>query len=419
MKNRDELISLLTELHNDKIKECMAIYTTELINSGKMTTYDIQQIITGDNLSNANDSILVWLYSALSSSFELPPLSHFFMQEEIYEANAFVITKNQCSFPIRFKILARLRENSFLICQTLQEMMALKQGGIIRWKENMQRESVITKIGDSFISHIAYDDDRAREIGKSMSEGDFYPNALRWHIVSTDCDFKVLGNEIIVNSGYVAEIDGQHRDKGSEYALSDNPNIDLVMPIIITIGSPAVAQHIINQDEKRAPIDQDVVMSYKNSPGNNIVDLLITNSKLDECYKICSTEQALAAGNGFILKSDFGKYIDQYFFNNKKVSKIRIEETTEHLAKVMNHIADNEEIREQFIEFRQLKKTSWLVDKAAIQVFVYIASALQDVDSMVSVLKTIISKIDFNKSSNKHFNINYVDKIIKEVKHNV
>lgn len=83
-----------------------------------------------------------------------------------------------------------------------------------------------------------------------------------------------------MKSGYIAEIDGQHRDKGSEYALMNNPNIIMTMPIVLTIGSRATAQRIINQDEERAPINKSVVAQYKYTMGNNVLKRLLAAASL-------------------------------------------------------------------------------------------------------------------------------------------
>lgn len=95
--------------------------------------------------------------------------------------------------PIAFPILARLTDNdNYLTALSIQDIANLKSVGIIQWKEGMQRETVITKLSDNdFISHIKYDDNRARAIGKSMSDGTFFPNSLRWHIVADESDYEV------------------------------------------------------------------------------------------------------------------------------------------------------------------------------------------------------------------------------------
>ena len=413
MKNRGEVVKILLNtymLH----PECLDIYITELVNNGKFTMFEIQEFLMGNNLDNCNTFVLVNLYEPLAAHYGLPEPSQFFNREEIIEAHSIYTEKTQNQLPIKFKILAKLREDSYLICQSVKEIMALKEGGLIRWKDNMQRESVITRIGDGFVSHIKFDIDRAKEIGKSMAEGNFFPNALRWHIVTSDCDYSIVGDTFVLKDGYIAEIDGQHRNKGSEYALAENPNIDLNMPVILTVGTPAVAQSIINQDEQRAPIEKSVVDSYRITSGNNVVKEILGSGELDECYKFCDTTQAISSGIGFIVKSELAAAIDKYYFGGKKESKNSELKTAKWLIGFFNELADI--LQDDFVNYRNAKAAN-TTKSAIFPGYIYISKALKDIPDWENKLAKVISEI---KSDNKLkaetiASAKYLDPIIKEV----
>lgn len=399
MKNKEELINILKRIYSARFDDCFAIYINELVNSGKMTVSNLQLLMTSfDILSEAETSTLVLLLKPLEKhkTFKLPELETFFTRNEIYNAEL-VWADNLKGFPVELPIYAKLTDkDNYLTCLTIQQIARMKEAGIIQWKENMQRESVIVKLSETdFVSHIKYDDKRARAIGESISENQFYPNALRWHILSGACEYEVTKNSIILKSGYIAEIDGQHRDKGSEYALRENPDIIMSMPIILTIGSPFVAQQIISQDEKRAPIDKDVVAIYKQTSGNSILNLLIGSNKIDPVYKFCDTIQGIQTGSGFVLKSTVSEAIDRYYCKSK-LSRVAETQIAEWLVDFFNVLADI-----MFDDFSNYKKSRKQNCKTAFQVFegyILISSVLyynHRKDDWVQILSDILDKVDF------------------------
>lgn len=410
MKNRPELKTVLMGIWATQRNQCMEIYINT-INEGKITNVDLQNLMNKPELlRSVSDIVLAWLYEPLLQSFDrLKPLDYYFTKEEIIEAHGTVSGRKKANFPIRFPILAKLRSNSYLSCLSIQEILSLKESGVIKWKDKMQRETVITKVGDSLVSHIKYDDDRAREIGKCMLDGDFYPNAFRWHILPIDCEYNVTNDSIILKSGYIAEIDGQHRDKGSEYALAQNPDIEMNIPIVFTIGNMSMAQAIINQDEKRAPIDENVVESYKQTSGNRIVKSVIASEDLDPVYKFADTKQGLKAGSGFVLISEFGKSVEKYYCQ-QKLSRLAENSVSDWLVCFLNNLSDI--LQNEFSNYRELQnQKSPIISDKMFDTYIYISSLVRDDPTRI---RPIIKAIDFSLPLKQVASHEYIDQIMKE-----
>lgn len=392
VSKRNEAISILKRLFLTKLDICQDIYSGELVNNGKMTWGELGLLMSNpDSLDNISDIVLCWLYEGVSkhaAALKIPDVTQFFSASEIAEANSAYIKRSCTELPVKFPILCRLTDNdNYLTAMSVQNIANLKAAGLIQWKEGMQRETVITKLSDNdFISHIKYDDARARAIGKNMIDGTFYPNSLRWHIVSNECDYEIKDDCVILKSGYIAEIDGQHRDKGSEYALIDNPNIIMTMPIVLTIGSRTMAQNIINQDEKRAPINKSVVSQYKNTFGNSIVKKLIGSDELDNVYKFCDTLQGIQVGQGFILKSDLAKSIDKYYSARTAKEQNQI---TEWLIEFFNELASVN--YDGFTNYRKSPSAK----NSVFPTYVYLSSKLKDLPQWEKKLAEIFPKLDF------------------------
>lgn len=412
MKNRSELITALRSMWMTKQPQCLEIYIN-VVNEGRITNTDIQNLFNNaELLNNASDVVLLWLYEPLVTAFtKLKPLDYFFTKEEIIEAHESTSVRKQTKFPIRFPILSKLRSNSYLSCLSIQQILSLKEAGVIRWKDKMQRETVYTKIGDTLVSHIKYDDKRAREIGQKMIAGDFYPNSFRWHIVSADCEYDITDDTIILKDGYIAEIDGQHRDKGSEYALTQNPDIEMSVPIIFTIGNSSLAQAIINQDEQRAPIDKHVVESYKQTATNRIVKWITASDELDPVYKFGDTEQSIKIGGGFVLVSTLADAIDKYY-NTTKMSYNTQKYTAHKITCFLNELADI--FQEEFTNYRQLQiSKSTIISDQMIDTYVYIISVVQDDNEPYKKFRSVITSIDFNLPLKQISSHEYIDQLIK------
>lgn len=415
MKNRDKLIGILKKLFVVKQRECQDIYAAEIVNEGKMTWNELRYVLSNpEQLDNISDVILCWLYCPLAEHevFGLAPAAAYFTPIEIQNAGTEFSKKSKAVLPVKLPILSKLTDDdNYLTVLTIQEIANLRSNGLIKWKEGMQREAVITKLSENdFVSHIKYDDNRAREIGKAMSDGVFSPNALRWHILSGECDYNITEKSIILKSGYFAEIDGQHRDKGSEYALIENPDIIMTMPIIVTIGSRQKAQQIIDQDEKRAPINKHMVMQYKNTVGNSIFKLMM-GKQIDPVLKFCDTEQGIKVGQGFILKSQIADSIDKYY-SAKSVREQ--EKSAEWLVDFLNELAEIN--YSEFENFRQLRNKISSARSEAFIYYIYISKLLKDRAEWRNELKEIISKLQFSDCNNyKMKPEQFIDPIVKEM----
>ena len=325
----------------------MSYYINEYVNTGLMLQLDVSRIVASRDLRKYKDDIvtLVRMYSPLSGKtvkinsgvVKLPDKYEFFTTEEVASA-AFLTTAMQNALPVELKVLAELRPNNFITVLSIREIMALKTAGLIQWKSEMQREQVTDgMVNGKLISHIRFDPERSKEIGESIAAKTFYPNALRWHVIASDCvcGFEDDGKTFILRSGYFAEIDGQHRNKAIEYAITANPSVELNFPIIVSIGNVKTAQFIINQDEKRAPISKERVASYSNTFGRAVVDMIIAMDELNEDANFMSNPVEDIDS----IKSLLISLINEYY-TSKTPSNIAVKRTARWITDFVNYEYD-------------------------------------------------------------------------------
>ena len=191
-----------------------------------------------------------------------------------------------------------------------------------------------------------------------------------------------------------------------------NPDIELNIPIVFTIGTSSIAQAIINQDEQRAPIDKDVVSMYKQTSGNRIVKKLTSFEDLDPVYKFGDTEQSIKVGSGFVLISALGKSVDKHFCKNK-LSRLQESTIAIWLMNYLNTLADI--LQEEFSNYRQLQnQKSAIISEQMFDMYIYIGSKLYHQENYGDEFGRIIQSIDFSLPL-KQITYQYIDKIIEGV----
>jgi hypothetical protein len=429
MRNLDskkEVINIINNILIAENKKIYPVFQSELIETGKMTNGEIQQIIgLVTDLNDVRTEILIWLYSSiLKYHNDIPPLDHFFEQEEIKQAEIFQIKRIESQFPLRLKILDKLDpyHEDYLISLSIKQINSLQENGIFKLNVEMQRESEITTYNGQLISHISYDDDRSREIGDDMASYNYRSDTIRLIlIIDGEEKYNIKDNDVIIRTGNIALIDGNHRVKGLEYGLLKNEDIELKLPVIFTIGTVQDGQIIINQSEKRQPLNKEFLKTYDNAPETNIVKKLKLSDELDKVYKFCKTPQEISKNAGFVIEGILIDYIKKYY-NTKNISKKQQDVIRDWLIGFFNTIADFFNI--DFNNFQNTKKIKWNVSPYCFAGYIQLSSYLQNKENWENLLIEFLSKINFNldnkpwKEGVSHPDKN-IDKFFKEMIINV
>jgi len=399
MIEEQRLKEILKNLIKKNSKEFLILLKTELVDTGKMQFNVIASICNLSlPLDELNTNVLVWIYESVYKVYKLPYPETFFTKQEIRDADLFLVKRFQSTYPLKFKILDTLAYgDQYLITQSVQEIQSLREGGVIQWDKNMQRENVVYQIGNQLIASIKYNDNRAREIGDSIANGDFYANSLRWHLVLNGKEkYYIKDDYLIIESGTIAEVDGQHRNRGAEYGLIQNPNVFLKFPILFTIGNVENGQKIIYQEEKRSPLVKSHVDSYKQTVANLITKDVMYDSGLDPVYKFCKTEQAINAGAGWVLESVFIESIERvYKLKNISLSVKKRKEISSWLIIFLNELADH--FYEDFSSPHR-NKNKWNTSINVWRGFIFISSKLYQLPNWEELLSKILKNIDFKNT---------------------
>ena len=397
VKNRDKLIEILQNIISRGDNGIYDVLLKNVIQTGKMTSQEVSSILSlQKDLNNLDTRVLIWFYQALSEYKQMPDIDNFFFENEINEASLFIVRHRNDTFPLRFKILNKLSaKDEYLLCLSIKEIIALNHG-IIQLIPDMQRESVVIKFNNKLLSHIKFSDERAREIGRCVSNGTYWSNMIRWHLMLDGSeDYIIDDNYITINHGLIANIDRQYRNAGFEYSLAENADIEMMVPVVFTIGTIRDAQAIINQEEKREPIATTHVKTFANTTSNQIVKAIKSNADIRETYKFITTIEQYESNYGFVLESLLADAIDEFYHVN--ADKSLTLKQKRHLENwLIDFLIDLDDcLHSQFLNFSTVKQ--WCVHPYAFYGYIYLSSILQDDSTYENKLRSIISKIDFAK----------------------
>ena len=399
---RQEIITILeTIIKSSDNKKLYPVFQSELmdVTNPKMTNREIQSILSlHTKLESVSMEVLVWIYTAIQKyRNDIPKVEELFEEQEIKQAKVFQIKRTQMQFPLHFKILDKLvPHEDYLLSLSIKTLNSMQENGVIQLNAEMQRESEITVYKGIFVSHISYNDNRADEISQSILSDDFHGDTIRLILIDDEeakYEINQETQELIIYSGNIALIDGNHRLKGAEKALSINENLELKLPVIFSIGSVRVGQKIINQSEKRQPINKQHSDLYGDEIKDNIVRGLVSSDNIDKVYKFRATTQEINKGAGFVCENILSEYIKKYYDING-ISKKQENNIKNWLVEFFNELADH--FGQDFKSYQKVKDIRWNVSQYTFAGYIYLSSILQNKENWEQQLSNILDSIDFS-----------------------
>ena len=360
MKNKEDFYKAFLRLYSAYTLSINAIINKELVQDGKITQIEFNDILTNltkENIHNIEIKYFIYIIQAFKNYEDMKNYYNIFIkmfeQSEILEADMQIKEKEQAIFPLKFANAIKMsNKEEYLIILSIQEIRTLEKAGVIKIISGMQRETETVTFGNSIVSHVKYNDNVARTIAKNIIEDKYYTTTLRWHLVTSDdiiTDYKYYekGQTLVINEGVIAEIDGQHRSTAILYALNQRTDINLKFSILLTIGSPEIAQYIINQDEQRQPIDKEQLKVYQNNDSSQIVKNLVL--RLQGTMWSFYTTKNERLKTGFISQSFLIDAIEMVYgenINGKEKLSIIVKLTNffKHMGIVFEKYADDAEV---------------------------------------------------------------------------
>ncbi|MBU5333567.1 hypothetical protein KQI61_15315 [Anaerocolumna aminovalerica] len=398
MKGNDSKKKVVTIIEN--IIQRNPIETTNILLDkleNKLSRPEIYSILETTNLMELDVIVLLWVYDAFLEFYNIDKLETYFTDIEIKKSQNFEIERKYTGFPLTFENVIKVNEGEeYKFLLSIQDLNSILGLGIIKLIEGMQRETITNMYNNRMVSHVSYNDDKAREIAKNIIRREYHPkDDISIHLVTDgEEDYTYDGNKLVVKSGTIALLDGQHRASGIEYALLEDKNINMLQSIYFTVGSVEMGQDIIAQHEKQTPIKSELVESYTKSDGKFIFTKLSTNSDIKEYYKFVDNYDTVVKGYGIATSADIIKSINKYYSNNNKTMKLKERNDIgnwliEFFTQLIYIYEDD------LINFKTVRINKWNVKPYAFPFYIYLSSYLYNKKDWKELLKNILGKFDF------------------------
>lgn len=396
MKDADTALKVIKNIiaDNSQRQDFYSVLVENLIQTKKMTGAEVSSVLSSPEcVEKLSTHALVWIYQTIAKYIDVPDIKKYFYQNEIDDANFYKEKEMNSTFPLSFSIIDQLSsKDEYLICLSIQEINELNRN-VIRLVPDMQRESVVSIFKDKIVSHINFSDKRAREIGKSIADNSYWSNMIRWNLVANgEEEYLIQDGKITIFSGILANIDGQHRSVGLDYALTINPDIDRKLPIVLTIGTTKDAQTIINQEEKREPIAKSQIQAFANTVENQVVKNLKKNEDIADIYKFIRTIEQYDAGLGFVIEASLARAIEGTYQLNTNATLKQRRQIEKWIIDFLFEIDDI--FHDEFKNFGS--KKSWASHPYAFYGYIYLSGQLMDCSDWESTLRKTLGKIDFH-----------------------
>ena len=254
INSREELISKISNIFRADSKKLVDVFQAEFVENNKLTALESTSILSGNTkLDTMQTELLVWIYNILKKyNPDLKPADYYFTESEIKDAEGFSIKRSSpVKYPLHLKIQDRLDpyREVYQMSMSVKFLNSLKESGLIHLYKEIQRESTISVYNGVFVSHIAFNPERARQIAESMANRTFWSESPVVFILLQDGqeDYKIVNDELVIKSGNIALINGNHRVNAASIALALNDDIDLKLGVVFIIGTEADGKSVLKQ----------------------------------------------------------------------------------------------------------------------------------------------------------------------------
>lgn len=328
--------------------ELRQIVVSKLCEDGTMTRRDASTFFKyNTDITQWNPSVLCIIYKTIKKYDKirsLPSVAHFFNHKEIEDSKVLLARAAASAYPVKFEGAVRLSSNEeYLLCLTAQQIYDLSTSKLLRIRSDMQRESEIINYQGVGVPCVKFSMKKMKEIKENLLEGKQFMTTVRIHLIpdldqdKPSFEFDDNTQTVTINSGLMANIDGNHRIQAIVSAVEENHNIAAAyrIPVILTVGTPMIAREVIIQDEKRTPISTEHTKSMENSEGKRIIFLLKANDELRDYVQFSTTTEQFSAGSGYFVEYIFADAFDKCFDASKGFTKSEREDIAEYLGEFL------------------------------------------------------------------------------------
>ena len=304
-------------------------------------------------------------------------------------------------FPKTFNDTIFVDNSVYITNMTVQEINTLLVNGGLTYDFETQREATYEKRNNQIIQVATLNQNSVDEISSLLLEGTLEPTMLAFNAKVRSSDegdeliYDSKKKEITITKGTVlAILDGYHRCKGIQAALSVNPDLDFRFPVMLLNYSQRKAQRYLGQIAKANPISKARAKELSQSSyATTVVQQLRAESMLKGM--ISQTERLTRINNEIVAVSVLMDGIDEEFDLRTKKDAMDV---GDFLVEFFDYLLSYYE--EEFItNYTETRKVSLINYNQMFYGYLVLAGRLYKANKNPKDIKKIMETIDFNRSN--------------------
>ena len=402
----DVLIPALEDIMNNKratnrIKKRFEEYDVQggivtqiLVEPSRIKTVDMRLVILLTNL----------IYEETKNP-DINPKS-LFTPAELKEAQTYsgeLYSNSEPIFPLSLGETTMIGNSAYITKMSAKKINELLSGGALTYNFLTQREATYLKAkGQQTPIRVAtLNNTSVKEIAGHLLDGTKIPDMLTFNARprSADCGdeltFDSKKRVLTINEGTILDIlDGYHRSKGIQLALSINPDIDFDFPVMIVNYTIAQARRYLGQMAKANPISKARAAELSQSSlSTTVVQQLREESMLKG--RISQTERIITINKEIVSVSVLMESIEEEFDLKNKRDALDV---GEYLVKVFDYLLSYFE--EEFTtKYEETRKVSFINYNQMFAGYITLAARLYKQQRNAKDIVEIVRGIDFSKEN--------------------
>jgi hypothetical protein len=306
--------------------------------------------------------------------------------------------KEEVKFPLHFDHAIECSRDSWIVMMDIKTVVGLLKSRKLHWNPESQRESTRKIINGEIIEEATIYMHNVYEMVQLLKENKLERTQLIFNcsLGTSDTGEEVKydkdTNELTIFDCVTDILDGMHRIKSAEIALSQNENIDFMFEVkILNFTVPRAAQYLaqISKGERMSEVKRRSMSKETNA--DIVVGDLQTKSVLRDRI---SKKEGLSA-NEIVTYNTLVNSIEKNFDLSRKIDTVEVSEYLQEFFEILFEYYEDEFVS----NFKETKNKSMLVENLTFAGLIILASNMRKKDISPSKVKKYIEDIDFSKSN--------------------
>ena len=418
MKNRTELLELLHDSLNQKVKhdkKKIVIINKNLAEYG-LNKGQITKLINSDEeLQQADIRLLCLLteqvYAVTQDTNFI--IDKYFTEREIKEAKTTYTHHNieRLELPYTFENIQRVSDDEYMVVLSSKDLKMLYDSGLINYNHETQREGKRKKVGDTFIEVPRTNQSRINEISELMMRDELVSSTLTLNtrLMSSDEGEELIYNKkqntLTVTKGTLIDIlDGFHRLTAIVKTLNQKPDININFTIRVLNYEENRAKTYFEQINRVEPVAKSRLEEMNTTGLSNFVATYVkSNSELRG--RVSSSDNISTQSELLVTFNTLNDSIKNNFEMKDKAEAMSV---AKYLTDFYNYlILNNIEAFQSNIE--KIRSKSIINVNQMFHGYTMIASHFYENDISLDSLQSILEYIDFKRSNLLWKELNILD----------